>query len=90
MLADPDGAALPGWLAGQSVALRVPAGLDRAMAIRNYSLSNAAGSDRYRIAVKRESRGAVSQYVHARVVTGDSVDVAAPAVRSSWPTVTRR
>ena len=78
VLADPDGAALPGWLAGQSIALRLPAGADGTASIRNYSLSNASGSDRYRIAVKRESHGAVSTYLHARVTPGDSVDVAAP------------
>jgi ferredoxin-NADP reductase/MOSC domain-containing protein YiiM len=77
-LADPDGVSLPPWRAGQSITLRVHPEVDGAPMIRNYSLSNRAGSDAYRISVKREHHGSVSGYIHARVTSGDLLDVAAP------------
>ncbi|MET0900092.1 MAG: MOSC and FAD-binding oxidoreductase domain-containing protein [Mycobacterium sp.] len=76
-LADPDGAALPKWLPGQSVTLRVQTD-DHHLLIRNYSLSNQAGSAVYRISVKRESHGVASAYLHTHVRVGDRIDVAAP------------
>ncbi len=76
-LADPDGATLPQWLPGQSITLRLAPDGERTL-IRNYSLSNRSGADYYRISVKRESRGAASSYIHARVRPGDRIDVAAP------------
>jgi len=75
-LADPDGAALPQWRAGQSIAVRVPA--TNGVAIRNYSLSNAPDSGVYRIGVKREPGGAVSSYIHDSLVLGADLEVAAP------------
>lgn len=77
-LADPAGSSLPAWLPGQSITLRLPATADRGALIRNYSLSNSPGSDRYRISVKREPHGAASQYIHDSVRAGDVIDVAAP------------
>ena len=69
--------ALPKWLAGQSITVRVhpPGG---AALIRNYSLSNLPGSRDYRISVKREPHGVVSRYIHDTVSAGDVLDVAAP------------
>jgi ferredoxin-NADP reductase/MOSC domain-containing protein YiiM len=77
-LADPEGAKLPEWLPGQSITLRLPAGDDGRTVLRNYSLSNRAGSDHYRISVKREPHGAASGYLHAQVKPGDLIEVAAP------------
>jgi ferredoxin-NADP reductase len=77
-LADPDGTALPEWLPGQSITLRLFPDLSGAPLIRNYSLSNRPGSDEYRISVKHEPRGEASGLIHTQVKLGDFLDVAAP------------
>ncbi len=77
-LADPDGADLPPWLPGQSVTLRLPAQGANGTLVRNYSLSNHAGSGQYRISVKRETHGAASSLIHSQLKPGDLIDVAAP------------
>ena len=77
-LADPDGAALPEWFAGQSITVRLyPQSGDGAL-VRNYSLSNDPNAGEFRISVKRESHGLASQYIHTHLAVGDTVDVAAP------------
>jgi ferredoxin-NADP reductase/MOSC domain-containing protein YiiM len=78
VLASPEGASLPEWLAGQSITLRLPTESGGAALIRNYSLSNRPGSGEYRISVKQEPHGAASRHIHAHVKTGDLLDVAAP------------
>jgi ferredoxin-NADP reductase/MOSC domain-containing protein YiiM len=77
-LVHPDGTPLPEWVAGQSITVRLPAGPDRTPLVRNYSLSNAPGAGGYRIAVKRETAGTVSAYIHEHLDSGDVIDVAAP------------
>jgi ferredoxin-NADP reductase/MOSC domain-containing protein YiiM len=77
-LADPDGAPLPPWRPGQSVAVRISGDGTQETLIRNYSLSNWAGAGYYRISVKREKHGAASNYIHSRVRVGDTLEVAAP------------
>jgi ferredoxin-NADP reductase/MOSC domain-containing protein YiiM len=77
-LADPDGAPLPPWRPGQSIALRLSSEDTHDTLIRNYSLSNWAGAGNYRISVKREKFGAASTYIHSHVTVGDIVEVAAP------------
>jgi ferredoxin-NADP reductase/MOSC domain-containing protein YiiM len=77
-LADPDGAPLPPWRPGQSVAVRLSREDTHETLIRNYSLSNWAGAGNYRISVKREMHGAASTYIHSRVRVGDVLQVAAP------------
>lgn len=77
-LNDPDGAALPEWLPGQSIAVRLRTQVEGAVVVRNYSLSNAPGSADYRISVKREPHGLASGQIHAHVHPGDLLDVAAP------------
>ena len=47
--------------------------------IRQYSLSGAPNSDTYRISVKREQGGKVSNYLHDKLNTGDLVMLAPPA-----------
>ncbi len=77
-LADPGGAAVPAALPGQFLTLRLhpdPAGRPL---LRSYSLSGPPGTSDYRISVKRESRGAASQFLHTRVRAGDLLETAAP------------
>jgi len=45
---------------------------------RNYSLSNAPGESYYRLSVKREPGGVVSNYLHDELQVGQSVELAAP------------
>ena len=71
-----DGALLPAALPGQFLTLRVPAG-DPAP-LRSYSLSSSGVRERYRISVKRESRGRVSSWIHDNLRAGTVVEAAAP------------
>ena len=74
----PDGAALPAARPGQYLTLRIqPADGQRSL-LRNYSLSGPPDAGYYRIAVKREPKGAASGYLHTRLAVGDQLDVAAP------------
>ena len=75
---------LQAHLPGQYITLRVtPEGGTPIM--RNYSLSNRAGQDHYRISVKREvaltpetPNGVCSYYVHDQLQVGDTVELAPP------------
>ena len=77
-LAAPEGAPLPPWRPGQSIAVRVSREDTHETLIRNYSLSNWSGAGNYRISVKRETHGAASAYIHSHVKVGDILEVAAP------------
>jgi len=77
-LASPDGAALPSWLPGQSITLRLRSSDDHPPLIRSYSLSNRPGSETFRISVKQELHGAAGEYLRGHVRIGYSLDVAAP------------
>jgi ferredoxin-NADP reductase/MOSC domain-containing protein YiiM len=70
-LAAPDGAALPEPAPGQFLTVRVPGDPPP---VRSYSLSGSG----YRISVKEESHGLVSQYLHDAVRAGATIEVAAP------------
>lgn len=78
-----DGQALPSFLPGQYVSLRVRApGFDHYQ-IRQYSLSCAPNGRNYRISVKREAApavppGLVSNWLHDTVQEGDLLDVHMP------------
>jgi ferredoxin-NADP reductase/MOSC domain-containing protein YiiM len=77
-LADPGGGSVPPALPGQFLTLRLrpdPAGPPL---LRSYSLSGPPGAREYRISVKREERGAGSQFLHTRVRAGDLLEAAAP------------
>ena len=76
-LASESGDPLPRPRAGQYLTLRV-AGAGDPPPVRNYSLSSSPTAARYRISVKRETRGVVSGFVHDRLRPGTLVDVAAP------------
>lgn len=46
---------------------------------RNYSISSAPSGETYRISVKREPSGVISNYLHDKLTVGDVLEVAAPA-----------
>ena len=82
-----DGVALPDYLPGQYVSVRVRAhGFDHPQ-IRQYSLSSVSDGSSYRISVKREQApvdvpdatpGLVSNWLHDAVHEGDTLDVHMP------------
>ncbi|MFY0575504.1 FAD-binding oxidoreductase [Cystobacter fuscus] len=49
---------------------------------RNYSLSAVPNGESYRISVKREPSGKVSNYLHDRVGVGDSLELFLPRASS--------
>jgi ferredoxin-NADP reductase len=76
-LAAEDGTPLPVAQAGLYVTLRVP-GAGQPAPVRSYSLSSAPGAAAYRISVKAEAHGAVSQYLDRALRAGSVLEVAAP------------
>jgi ferredoxin-NADP reductase len=72
-----DGELLPEPLPGQYLTIRIPDASDPPP-LRSYSLSGAPSAHHYRISVKRESRGLVSQWLHANLRAGAVVEAAAP------------
>ena len=73
-----DGEALPGFLPGQFLALKLRPEEAPAALVRSYSLAAPADGRGYRIAVKREPRGLGSAFLHDRVAVGDVLEVGAP------------
>jgi ferredoxin-NADP reductase/MOSC domain-containing protein YiiM len=72
-----DGSPLPAAQAGLYITLRV-AGAGQPAPVRSYSLSSAPGAAAYRISMKVEPHGSVSQYLNRTVRAGSVLDVAAP------------
>jgi ferredoxin-NADP reductase/predicted pyridoxine 5'-phosphate oxidase superfamily flavin-nucleotide-binding protein len=72
-----DGAGLLPHLAGQHLPIRVRLPDADKLLMRTYTLSTAPADGFYRISVKRE--GAVSRYLHDRIVVGDRLEAHAPA-----------
>ena len=64
---------------GQFVTLR--ADLAAGRQLRSYSLSSSPRADGYRISVKREPGGAVSEHLHSAVSVGDVLELGAPSGR---------
>jgi ferredoxin-NADP reductase/MOSC domain-containing protein YiiM/ferredoxin len=77
-LADPAGESVPAAQPGQFLTLRLHPDPGGRPLLRSYSLSGPPGARDYRISVKREDRGAGSQFLHTRVRAGDQLEVAAP------------
>jgi ferredoxin-NADP reductase/MOSC domain-containing protein YiiM len=73
-----DGEALPEFLPGQFLALKLQPPEATAPLLRSYSLAAPSDERRYRIAVKREADGVGSGLLHDRVAVGDAVRVGAP------------
>lgn len=79
-----DGRALPTYLAGQYITVRVPTP-DGSTTMRNYSLSDKPGQDYFRISVKKETgadadtpKGYVSNKLHDKCNEGDAIEVGPP------------
>jgi ferredoxin-NADP reductase/MOSC domain-containing protein YiiM/ferredoxin len=77
-LEDPKGAPLPAARPGQYLTLRVQPDKRQRSVLRNYSLSGLPGAGYYRITVKREPNGTVSDYLHTRLAVGNQLEIAAP------------
>ncbi|WP_271408082.1 NO-inducible flavohemoprotein [Pseudomonas sp. Q1-7] len=72
-----DGGAVMDFAPGQFIGLRLD--VEGEEARRNYSLSAAPNGRSYRISVKREKGGKVSNFLHDQVREGDLLDLFAPA-----------
>jgi ferredoxin-NADP reductase/MOSC domain-containing protein YiiM len=72
-----DHSALPSPLPGQYLTVRLPGAADPTP-LRSYSLSGDPAAGEYRISVKREDHGLVSQWLHSHIEPGSVVQVAAP------------
>ncbi|MDQ0154046.1 NO-inducible flavohemoprotein [Robertmurraya andreesenii] len=74
-----DGKAIAAYQAGQYLTLKVQPESEEYTHIRHYSLSTSPGKDFYRISVKREDNGVVSNYLHNDIQEGDIIPVSVPA-----------
>lgn len=72
-----DGGPLADFLPGQFTCIVVD--IDGRSLRRNYSLSDRPGLGHYRISVKREAEGEVSNFLHDRVQAGDELRLTAPS-----------
>ena len=72
-----DGGALLDYAPGQYIGLKLE--LDGEEVRRNYSLSARANQREYRISIKREAGGRVSNYLHDQVAEGDILQLFPPA-----------
>jgi ferredoxin-NADP reductase/ferredoxin len=77
-LASSDGSPLPAALPGQYLAVRLHPKDAPGPLIRSYSLCGSPQEGTYRIAVKLESHGQGSGYLHREVETGAELEVSAP------------
>jgi nitric oxide dioxygenase len=79
-----DGSAVPAFLPGQYITIRIGIPGEEYLLNRQYSLSAAPGKDYFRISVKREAEenspeGKVSNFLHEVVEKGSMIEVTAPA-----------
>jgi nitric oxide dioxygenase len=79
-----DGAPVPAFIPGQYITIRLEIPGETHLFNRQYSLSDAANGEFFRISVKRESDGknplgAVSNYLHDYINVDDTLEVTAPA-----------
>ena len=70
---------LPTFKAGQHLPIEIEMPDQSESVGRTYSLSGPPGSPYYRISVKRESRGLVSNYLHENLEVGDVINARSPA-----------
>jgi len=73
-----DGTPVQSFKAGQFLTIRVTPEAASKPLIRTYTVSSAPGEAGYRISVKREQDGAVSDHLHANLKVGDVIDAKAP------------
>ena len=76
-LASDDGSPLPAPLPGQYLTVKIPDAGDPPP-MRSYSLSGDPADGQYRISVKREDHGQISQWLHSHAKTGMVIESAAP------------
>ncbi|WP_318514522.1 NO-inducible flavohemoprotein [Photobacterium leiognathi] len=74
-----DGGKVANYKPGQYLGIYLNADELENQEIRQYSLSSAPHDDQYRISVKREDQGKVSNYLHDHINIGDKVMLAAPS-----------
>ncbi|MEK5036821.1 NO-inducible flavohemoprotein [Sporosarcina sp. FSL K6-3457] len=78
-----DGQKLPSYKPGQYISIRLNIPGEEYTLNRQYSLSQAATGDLYRISVKREDEfnpnGKVSVFLHNGMAIGDTIEVSVPA-----------
>lgn len=79
-----DGGALPDYLPGQYITVRMKTP-DGSTTMRNYSLSDKPGQDYFRISIKRETgsgvetpKGYVSNTLHDETEVGDTLEIGPP------------
>lgn len=77
-LAPTDGGRVAAYRPGQYLGIYIQDPALENQEIRQYSLTQAPNAEHYRIAVKREAQGTVSNYLHDRLREGDIVQLAAP------------
>ncbi|MDD1510244.1 NO-inducible flavohemoprotein [Pseudomonas sp. CNPSo 3701] len=77
LLAPVDGGAVLRQQPGQYIGLRMV--IDGQEQRRNYSLSAQGNGREYRISVKREAKGKVSNYLHDHIQEGDTLELFPPA-----------
>lgn len=74
-----DGGTVSNYKPGQYLGIYLTPDAFEFQEIRQYSLSSAPRTDSYRISVKREEGGKVSNYLHSELTVGGTVQLAAPA-----------
>ncbi|GEM81656.1 NO-inducible flavohemoprotein [Vibrio superstes] len=74
-----DGKPVIGFTPGQYLGIYLNSDAFDNQEIRQYSLSAAPNGKTYRISVKREDQGVVSNYLHQSLQVGDTVQLAPPA-----------
>jgi len=68
-------------LPGQFVVVRLRTKPEVPTLLRSYSLCGPPSTERYRLGIKKESRGAASAYLNTQVKVGDLLDVSSPSGR---------
>jgi nitric oxide dioxygenase len=71
-----DGKEIMTFKPGQYITLHL--NINGATIMRNYSLSDAPNGQHYRISVKREEGGVVSNHLHKQLAVGDTVQLSPP------------
>ena len=74
-----DDGELPSFKAGQHLPIEIDMAGQSESVGRTYSLSGPPGNSYYRISVKRESHGLVSNYLHENLDVGDIINARGPA-----------
>lgn len=74
-----DGGQVATYKPGQYLGIYINAKELANQEIRQYSLSSAPNHSHYRISVKREAQGTVSNYLHDKINIGDKVNLVSPA-----------